>query len=672
MDRRLPVVALLFGLGLSCGSESSDETRGPDGTNGGAPSPSSASGGNGRNGPNASMPPMTGLFTVHGKDARGSYEGEVELTANRFVRTVRYPTVKVEDGRELHWAFAGEISGSPGHVALKADLRRADFVSKRGAKVRTIADGPIAIGGKLDVDPKHDLVGTISGPEISLEETWTYVGPSDGRVLYRDERTFLPGHAPPSPTQKSANFSLYADYHELDVIKPYKNRKEFQDAIHGNWIDKTDFDFYQKNPNALRVAQKVIDEISLAETLVRANAYRRTLAEKAVLFQKDMDTRFVDKDVGMVAFGGPPAGPYFMSGDAALWTGTYVAAQAYRYQVTGDAAALATLITSLEGLLKLQEITGDWTHFARSLRKSNGPAIAPWRTGTGKYAGLDWMEGGNNDMIKGLFYGYLMAHDVLCTGALSGYASYCARIVTNAKHLADDVKMDLQTSDLTNSLPSTWLYAVLTTDVVQRATYQAKAEGLWSAGKNLISAAPVFYDQGIVDWSGTHLSFVGDTIFMLLAKKLNLGGDAQAVVRQHIDKSHKNLEKQRFAVWHFLDAAYGSSASATLPGVDDARWRLREMPHPKMSFGDIDRRIAPEFCMSPYPSAPWKQDWMQYPETDRTQGLGNYPLFEAGSDELMWKVSNDYHAGSGYETTSADYLHVYWFARKHALLSPTE
>jgi len=86
----------------------------------------------------------------------------------------------------------------------------------------------------------------------------------------------------------------------------------------------------------------------------------------------------------------------------------------------------------------------------------------------------------------------------------------------------------------------------------------------------------------------------------------------------------------------------------------------------------IDRRISDEFCMSPNPSVPWKQDWMQYPDPDRTEGLAVYPIFENTMDDCSWKVGPDYRQGEGVEVASADFLHLYWYARRFGLLSGAE
>src|ERR1700734_19996 len=49
---------------------------------------------------------------------------------------------------------------------------------------------------------------------------------------------------------------------------------------------------------------------------------------------------------------------YTRCGDSALWTGHYLAAEAYRYQVSGDPAALANAQAALAYLKTLVDVTG--------------------------------------------------------------------------------------------------------------------------------------------------------------------------------------------------------------------------------------------------------------------------------------------------------------------------
>jgi hypothetical protein len=477
-------VASCVALSYACGSDPSAGTSGPTADR---PAAASAPEGPATTDPSLPSDPLVGLFAVDGTDGRGTYQGLAEITKDgasyHFVRTVHWTGgATVDGGRELHWVFEGSLTGAPSSAHLTASLARADFVAHRGGVTRTAADGPVEVSGTFAAGASGDLVGGFTGANIATSETWSARRAGGGSPLYAGERAIKPTHDAPSASQKASLDQLFAGYRALPVVAPYAARPEFLAAIHGAVVDKTDYAFYQDHPDAVRVAQKVVDDVSIGETLRRANAYRFTLAKKAELFQQDMETKWIAPTVGMVPYGrvDGQASP-FPSVDSALWTGTYVAAEAYRYAATGDAAALPQLVASLDALLRLQEITGDWSHFARSLRPSTGSAGGGWHAGTGAFAGVDWLEGGNNDMVKGLFYGYTLGYETLCEGALAGsYASICQRILTNAKHLADDVKVadsDTSQANLTNKLPSSWLYAAIATNALSQVQYRAQAEG---------------------------------------------------------------------------------------------------------------------------------------------------------------------------------------------------
>src|SRR5687767_7331682 len=81
----------------ACGSDASNEDGRPEdgrGASSGGPGAGGSSGG-----PETSGDPnVIGLWEVSGTDARGAYVGEIEIRHEagnyRFVRAVRYPTVK--------------------------------------------------------------------------------------------------------------------------------------------------------------------------------------------------------------------------------------------------------------------------------------------------------------------------------------------------------------------------------------------------------------------------------------------------------------------------------------------------------------------------------------------------------------------------------------------------
>ena len=94
---------------------------------------------------------------------------------------------------------------------------------------------------------------------------------------------------------------------------------------------------------------------------------------------------------------------------------------------------------------------------------------------------------------------------------------------------------------------------------------------------------------------------------------------------------------------------------------------MREFQVPKRNL-TYDHRLDPDFCLSPYPSLPWKGDWTT---NDRSEGLYSYPLFERNMDQsFQWKSGPmDYRGwaspvAGGY----SDYLFAYWFARHFGVI----
>ncbi len=615
---------------------------------------------------------LFGVWKVEGKDAIGAYEGQVEIADKEgriaFTRVVRFPNVIVEGDRELWWVWTGKASPTPKGDVLEVaiELTKADFVKKRGELVRTEKDkAKVSVTGSFTLDGAQ-WKGTFSGEGISATEIWTDGTPSGGPIFAGKERKLVFAHDPPSAIEKQGLFTTFKSYQDLPRVKAYATRPEFQAAVHGFFTDFTDYAFYQTHPKALRIVDKVKDDISLLETLSRANAFRYTFAGKQACFDSEAAT-FVDPTTGMLGELRSD-GSIDAHNDGALWTGTYVAVQAYKAE-NGDLVAKDRLRKSLDGILVLQEITGDKTHFARTLQVAKGPPPAKWRAGTGPFAHLQWKEGGNNDMIKGLFYAMTMGWKTLCKGgaATPGDAALCARIVKNAKELADHSPIVRESNG--NTLLASWLAAVVTGE----SGYRFDAELAWQKLAVIVEkGGGPYYENGISDWSGNNLNFTDFTIQELLAEELDLnplGGGTAAARAKGAAFLYDAFARVRIAQFDLLYAAL-AKGSKTAVAMEDARSRLREIPCPKTSMM-IDHTMRDDFVMSPYPSLPWKQDWTT---SDRYQALFGAPIYEAEMGMYVFKDNPHYVDGNtiGRRHSGVDYLHAYWYARRHGLLLPNE
>ena len=117
---------------------------------------------------------------------------------------------------------------------------------------------------------------------------------------------------------------------------------------------------------------------------------------------------------------------YSRCGDSALWTGAYLAAEAFRYNVTRSPDALANVKAALAGLQSLVNVTGD-NRLARCIVAANSPYAAgiaseeanntihhapPWI----------WVDNTSRDQLVGAFFGLAAVFDLVDDAAVKSGA----------------------------------------------------------------------------------------------------------------------------------------------------------------------------------------------------------------------------------------------------------
>jgi uncharacterized protein (TIGR03437 family) len=125
---------------------------------------------------------------------------------------------------------------------------------------------------------------------------------------------------------------------------------------------------------------------------------------------------------------------YTRCGDSALWTGAYLAAEAFRYNVTHSADALSNVRSTFAALKGLSDITGD-NRLARCIVLASSPyadGIAheesanqivynqPWF----------WVDNTSRDQIVGAFFGLGVAYDLVDDTSLKqGISDLVTRLI---------------------------------------------------------------------------------------------------------------------------------------------------------------------------------------------------------------------------------------------------
>jgi hypothetical protein len=110
---------------------------------------------------------------------------------------------------------------------------------------------------------------------------------------------------------------------------------------------------------------------------------------------------------------------YTHCGDSAIWTGHYLAAEAFRYNVTKSPEALDNVRAALAGIESLLDVTGT-NLLARCLIPVTSPyeqAITTEEAGHGIYQnkqfGWSWVGGTSRDQYSGVFFGLGVAYDLV-------------------------------------------------------------------------------------------------------------------------------------------------------------------------------------------------------------------------------------------------------------------
>ncbi len=125
---------------------------------------------------------------------------------------------------------------------------------------------------------------------------------------------------------------------------------------------------------------------------------------------------------------------YTRCGDSALWTGGYLAAESFRFKVTGSADALANVKAALAGLKSLTDVTGD-NRLARCIVPADSPYAAGIEseeaTNTVHHSGpWLWVDNTSRDQVVGAFFGLGVAYDFVDDASVrSGVSDVATRLI---------------------------------------------------------------------------------------------------------------------------------------------------------------------------------------------------------------------------------------------------
>jgi len=615
------------------------------------------------------LPLIAGMYDIAGEDAVwGTYTGQAEIRVMeegkglRFIRLADYADADFE-GYRVAAAWEGSIAGDETGFTAAADLARIGFIDQYGGETRdTSVVDPLVVAASFGPTGQDIYSGRFLGEDLVDEtETWTRIGDNGAAPIWENRRETIDTHPPVPDSLKWIFFMVFHDFHEREEMAPYLDRDDFQGAMHTITIDPTDFEYYQADPGRLRVIQKVIDPISLAETRLRAIAYGLTPAEKAAWFDQNMHEQHIN-DVGFIANSWYEDGALMFDADMStmLWTGVYIASQAWRYLETGEAEALDHVVRGLEAQLLAYHIVPEQGAFARSVRAHAEPLPDGWVQGEGDYAIYDYLPGGNNDMLHG--YNIAFAFGGLVLLDLPEYAD----LVADMTFVLDELELyhpeagDGMIHEMETNMG---LYLLTGEDRYRRRYQQLLNNVLYDYFlENLGNGSMYIY--GISDWSGNHLNVQTMVVVTMLAELFD--DPSLPELREGCRNTYNHMVGPRIPF--FMNAMLELGWEDPDPElVEQGLWRLREFRCPNDRV-DLDWRINPDFCLSPFPELPWKFDWAT---EDRFFALHGVPYFEQAIGHFWLRsnpLDNYYDRAGDVSEISAGYLYLYWFLAHRGVL----
>lgn len=638
---------------------------------------------------------VDGDYVIYGKHSKfGQYVGQGWIKNGVVQRVIRYEDYKYED-HAVEEIWTGQSKGN-----LSFSLKQSNLLTSFNGYAPSDESfkKPISVTLANDVFNK-EVTFNVSGDQAS--EEWSYRGEVNQVPLWTDLRNKTEALGTEKKFIKFVSKIGYITkvidmYREHPALNDYRERPEFKARSHYIFRDRTDAGFYEQNSDVLRITNKTTNPLSLAEALMKRNAYGKTLTEKEQFLRSETLKYNFNKagmlETGIVDAQGNQIGKH-TEYDSALWTAMLGWAELMRYKVTKDPDAIKNFRTVLDAELTLLEIVKDPKEFARSL------AISPveenlgegWVQGEGKFSHLKWRQGGNNDMVKGVFITLILAHQIVNPDEVA----LIQRIQNAVLKLPGLSAVDDRSGG--NAGVAEGIIALWHKDAKRVHKFHKKIFSFINSLGKINQVGTGLYYGGIADWSGIHLHMVSTFCQLLTATELQTVFKDEATVeklkelqasgeKELIDmyEMYKNTRRDFLPI---MIAAYIPEFKKNQKyktEAEEAVWILKEIPAPRF-FGHAvaDLTKLPDWSYSAWPRQPWKaiagfrklRD--NFDVFTLKQGAYGHPLYEglAWKCTYMWKNSpyeTRYESNPSVKIFSADYMLVYWASRMSGLITANE
>lgn len=392
------------------------------------------------------------------------------------------------------------------------------------------------------------------------------------------------------------------------------------------------------------------------------------------------ETYFVDETLSEVdRFGG--------RGDSTIWTGTYLASQAFRFMTTGDPEAYDAILSTVDTLHHHLQVTGRCGFIARY----RGPDVYPFNAGCandehcyageGEYAGDIFLTNTSRDQYTGWFFGMAMAFDAVDDEEVKAL-------------IADDV------AEVVDALLAQrwWIIDVDGAPTTAGPNVLATMQATWSLVAAHVTGEHRFLDEydrlaepsmepqhrlsGIsfmnkyAQHYGNNLGHTNAFTLMKLSRDNGLAADYDFWRSLFLGQTHRwthMIHNAYFELvhWSVLDAP----DEAMRASIIDDLTRFRDAPNVHYAV------FPPEGPLDPF--SVWMErlqdrfPWIaEIIGNVNPQALDPYPVDEQCSTDFLWQ-RNMWSISCGGENLrhvdpGVDYLIAYWMARYYGVIDEND
>ncbi len=398
-----------------------------------------------------------------------------------------------------------------------------------------------------------------------------------------------------------------------------------------------------------------------------------TLEEKAAVIETTVRQRHVrhglTADSQLTRPGDLTSNQMVSSDNDGLWTAMYVAAECFRYKVTGDPEAAQFARQGMEAIIRLEEIAGRRGFPARSfIRKGEDiqPRDGEWHdTPDGLWR---WKGDTSSDEIVGHYFVYPIYHDLVATEEEKTRLREVITRITN--HILDN---DYQLIDLDGkrTLWGWWGPSAIWEDPTETGLralhilahlrvaiyltgnprYRAAYDNLINRERyHLLTRNQKINYPGQINHSDDELAFL--SYYPLLRYEDN--PELRKVYIESLDRAWQVERPERIPLWNFIYAA--GTGAKEFDRAESLR-TLYEMPIDRISWKvtNSHRADVPHDLLADRFKRPQALIVLPYDELPMSKWNGNPYLLDGGN-------------GGRSEDDGASFLLPYWMGRYHQLI----